>query len=310
MRSAHRLARTRANPFLEYIKNKLSGSLLHARSSMKNELVQKAVGKVTRALYDSGADDHTTNEPFIIFKLHLLPREEWTTLYDAGKKPHVTRYGGESYLRMKSGKMKSIRMRFTPSMRIAAIDPSKLKDRDMVCASEGHVISHEDEKYYHVCQYSGGHVDMIPLQQYRVEDPLIERYYTEPFTRVTSETALKYISARSLPKIAASSGIAPDTDIQIQVRSKLNSETTQILWHARLAHIHDGAITQLHKLSDGIPYIAPRTSIDNCPTCMDTKLTKIRKYKSSFKSVDKIRKDPSVTFFQHLQIDVGIIVLK
>ena len=104
-------------------------------------------------------------------------------------------------------------------MRITATDPSKLKYCDMVCASEGHVISHEDEIYYHVCQYSGD-VDMIPLQQYQVEDPLIERCYTEPFTRVTSETALKYISAGSLPKIVALSGIAPDTDLQIQVRSK------------------------------------------------------------------------------------------
>jgi len=44
------------------------------------------------------------NDPsFIIFKLHL-PKGEWTMLYDAGKKPHVTRYGGESYLHMKSGK--------------------------------------------------------------------------------------------------------------------------------------------------------------------------------------------------------------
>jgi len=119
---------------------------------------------------------------------------------------------------------------------------------------------------------------MIPLQQYRVKEPDIERYYTEPFMRVTSDTAAKYISAGSLPKIAALSAIAPDKNLQIQVRSKMNSETTRILWHSRLGHIHDGAMIRLHTLSDGFPYIAPRTSIDKCSTCMDTKLTKIRKF--------------------------------
>jgi len=195
-------------------------------SSIKDGLIRKATRKVTRGLYNSGADDHTTNDPFIIFKLQLLPKQDWTTLYDAGKKPHVSRYGGESYLRMKSGKMKYFRMRFTHSMKITAIDPSKLKNRDKICLSKEHIVSHEDEQYYHVCQYSEGQMEMIPLQQYRVKDPDIERYYTEPFMRVTSDTASKYISAGSLPKIAALSGITPDTNLQIQVRSKMNSETT------------------------------------------------------------------------------------
>jgi len=75
-------------------------------SSIKDGLIQKATRKVTRGLYDSGVDDHTTNDPFIIFKLWLLPKQDWTTLYNVGKKPHVSRYGGELYLRMKSGKMK------------------------------------------------------------------------------------------------------------------------------------------------------------------------------------------------------------
>jgi len=58
-------------------------------ASIKRDLVQKAIGKVTRALYDSGADDHT-NDPFIIFKLRLLPKDQWTTLYVTRKRPHVT----------------------------------------------------------------------------------------------------------------------------------------------------------------------------------------------------------------------------
>jgi len=43
-------------------------------SSLKDDLVRRAIGKVTRGLYNSGADDHTTNDPFVIFKLRLLPK--------------------------------------------------------------------------------------------------------------------------------------------------------------------------------------------------------------------------------------------
>ena len=152
---------------------------------------------------------------------------------------------------------------------------------------------------------------MIPLQQFVVADPEIERYYSEPFVRVRADTDEKYISAGSLPKIGTMSGTQPSADQHIQVRSKLNSETTRIIWHARLGHIHDEAIIQLHKLSDSFPYIVLRSTIDTCPICMDTKLMKVRKYKVSFKSVNDIQNDPSIAgFFQHLQIDVGIIVLK
>ena len=50
--------------------------------------------KETCASYDTGADDMTTNNPFIIHDLRLLPQNEWTTLYDAGKKAHFPQFGG------------------------------------------------------------------------------------------------------------------------------------------------------------------------------------------------------------------------
>jgi len=43
------------------------------------KVLQRALDKNTRALYDSGADDNTTNDPFIIFNLRVLPKEKWTT---------------------------------------------------------------------------------------------------------------------------------------------------------------------------------------------------------------------------------------
>ena len=90
----------------------------------------------TCALYDTGADDMTTNDPFIIHGLRLLPKDEWTTLYDAGKRPHFSQYGGESMLRMNSGKIKTIKMRLTMTMSITVVDPTKLKNSAKTCTFE------------------------------------------------------------------------------------------------------------------------------------------------------------------------------
>jgi len=64
----------------------------------------------------------------------------------------------------------------------------------------------------------------------------------------------------------------------------------------------------MRTLSDRVPKITPRTEIDRCQTCMDTKLTKIRKSKDNFRQVNEIRADKDVVFLQYLQIDVGIII--
>ena len=270
-----------------------------------SRMLQKALEKNTRALYDSGADDNTTNDPFIIFNLRLLSKDKWTTLYDAGKTPHFSKYGGESYLRLKNGQLKTVAMRLTPSMKITAIDPSKLKIQSKVCVTEAHIVSHQDQSYYHLCQYDDGVIEKIPLQKYSHKTPSIERYYSYPFLRVTEATALLYISAGTIQNFSDASSLQHP---QIQARSRLNAETTRILWHARLGHIHDGAISLLSTLADGVPKITPKTTIDKCQTCMETKLTKIHKSRDSFRQVDAIRADKDVKFFQHLQIDIGIIV--
>ena len=62
--------------------------------------------KITRALYDTGADDCTTDNPYIIFDLGPLPRSSWITLYDAGRNAHHSRFGGWSILPMRDGNLK------------------------------------------------------------------------------------------------------------------------------------------------------------------------------------------------------------
>ena len=266
--------------------------------------------KETRALYDTGADDMTTNDPFIIHNLRLLPKHEWTTLYDAGKNAHFSQFGGESKLNLKSGKIKTIKMRLTMTMSITVVDPTKLRDPNRICVSEGQIVAHEDAQFYHVCKYNIGEDEMIPLMQYKRTTPRIERYYTEPFIRVSPSIKMLYIKAGTIKEIARlhSSDIAIVP--QIQVRSRLNIETTRILWHHRLGHINDDALSSLHKKTIGVPQITPRISLDKCPTCMKTRIKKTAKLKNSFKSVANIKADPKVVFFQHLQIDIGIIVLR
>ena len=127
--------------------------------------------KETRTLYDTGADDMTTNDLCIIHNLRWLPKNEWTTLYDAGKKAHFSQFGGESQLRLKSGKIKTIKMRLTMTMSIIVVHLTKLKDPERTCISEGQIIAHEDAQFYHVCKYDIGADEMIPLVQYKQKSP-------------------------------------------------------------------------------------------------------------------------------------------
>ena len=47
--------------------------------SLKSILQRQVCG-----LYDTGADDNTTNNPFVLHELALLPRNRWSRLHDAG----------------------------------------------------------------------------------------------------------------------------------------------------------------------------------------------------------------------------------
>ena len=93
-------------------------------------ILSSASIKEARALYDTGADNMTTNDPFLIHNLRLLPKNKWTTLYNAGKNAHFSQFGGESRLQLKSGKIKTIKMRLTMTMSITVVDPTKLKDSE------------------------------------------------------------------------------------------------------------------------------------------------------------------------------------
>ena len=80
--------------------------------------------RATRGLYDTGADECTTNDPYIVHDLAVLPASERVTLFDAGKNPHYNFYGGYAILNECNGKQKRVPIMYTPSLRVTAIDPS------------------------------------------------------------------------------------------------------------------------------------------------------------------------------------------
>ncbi len=267
----------------------------------------------TRALYDTGADDNTTDNPFIIHNLRLLPRTMWSRLHDAGQREHVSKYGGECKIRDIKGHVLTRFMRFTPSMGITVVDQSKLRDPSRVCESEHLLLSHKTKSYSHVARYTTGDNDVIPLICFHRKQPQLERYYTQPFLPVSIGDAARYVAPNG-PLYRSNIDIRKTLhhlSRQIQVRSRLPVDAERALWHARLVHISDDALCLLHKKTKGVPPIRPRTAIDPCPTCISTKLKKKPKFKSDkIRDHASIRDDPKTVFFQHLQLDFGFIVVR
>ena len=262
--------------------------------------------KITRALYDTGADDCTTDNPYIIFDLGPLPQSLWITLYDAGRNAHHSRFGGWSILRLCDGSLKRFFMRYTPSMRITAVDISKLRDPDMKCLREGEIIDHEKESYSYRWLYENGKEQVLPLIKYSMPHRNIERYYTGSFARVNKETAKKYNSMSSIIQEYKELKVKlpSPADYQVQVRSRLPVEATRVLWHHRFMHMNDNVLVQCNKAVDGVPRIKPGYDIDKCQGCMVGKLRKVR-HKKEIKY-----ESPAMQFLQHIHCDYGFMVQK
>ena len=118
-----------------------------------DDMTRKDLSKATRALHDTGADDCTTNNPFILHNLRLLPEDNWLTLYDAGHNPHLSKYSGNAKLCLASGEIKEFFMRYTPTMPVTVIDVSKMRKDAEKCVMEGIRIHHVDKQYNYVWQY-------------------------------------------------------------------------------------------------------------------------------------------------------------
>ena len=265
--------------------------------------------RATRGLYDTRADECTTNDPYIIHDLAILPASERVTLFDAGKNPHYNFCGGYAILKSSRGQ-KRIKIKYTPTLRVTAIDPSKFCNTLLKCLEENHVQRHSKQEYFHQCTYSNGTQEKIPLVRVWRKSSKIDRYYTFPFEKVNADVAGTY--DRML-----NSEISMDREIH--VRSTMNRETINVLWHYRLGHAEDGRIMSTAQATKGINNFRPRTLIEKCDTCSRMRIKKNRKIYNHIlreRKLPVIRKAPpphivkqlkANTFFQHIHMDFGFI---
>ena len=211
-----------------------------------------------------------------------------------------------------NGEDMKIKMMYTPTLKVTVVDPSKFQNEKLRCLAEMHMQNHQKQSYFHKCVYSNGTRDEIPLFWVWNKESSIDRYYTFPFIKVKKDTADRYDDM-------ISSGVPCQKNIQ--VRSTMNKETTNILWLYRLGHTKDGRILSTAKATKGIHGFRPRTTIEKCDTCTRMRIKKSRKVYNRLLREQKLpvlRKAPPPhivkqqkgNFFQRLHMDFGLMVSK
>ncbi|GFH55451.1 hypothetical protein CTEN210_11927 [Chaetoceros tenuissimus] len=169
-----------------------SGSLVFPKFTPElRELLQVLA---SHGLDDTGADDNTTHDQSIIHDLRLLPEDQWTKFKDAGKHPHVSKYGGYSLVQLDHppGSFKRIPMRYTPSLPITVVNFTKFRDPLKRIESEFTSYFHSLRQFIRVWKYTDGSFEICSLFKLQILNPSIERYYTPEFVRVSSETLQRY----------------------------------------------------------------------------------------------------------------------
>ncbi len=101
--------------------------------------------KLTQTLHDTGADDCTTNNSFILHDLHVLDLKDWFTLHDAKHNPPLSKHGGTAKWTLEDGSAKAFFMRYTPSMPVTVIDVTKMQSKGRTCVNEKECINHTDK---------------------------------------------------------------------------------------------------------------------------------------------------------------------
>ena len=201
--------------------------------------------RVVRALDDTGADDNTTFIPYIIHGLHLLPRQEWLLLRDAGGKLHLSIWGGDSYCKLCDGSMKKVKMRFTPTLPVTVADLTKFRDPSKSIVSESRNYNHSTQSYTWTMKYSDGTVESLPLMKSTVGNT--ERYYTPPFIPVSSDIADKYETSTvptvmsHVTKIASISNVERRRSPRLAALASASESSSRAVIHKESSHIDTSA---------------------------------------------------------------------
>ena len=169
-----------------------SGSLVFDRFTPELRALLKTLA--SHGLDDTGADDNTTHDMSIIHDLRLLPENQWTKFKDAGKHPHVSKYGGYSIVQLDHppGSFKRVPMRYTPSLPITVVNFTKFRDPLKRIESEFTSYLHTVKQFLRVWKYTDGSFEICSLLKLQILHPSIERYYTPEFVRVSSDALDSY----------------------------------------------------------------------------------------------------------------------
>ena len=231
--------------------------------------------KVVRALDDTGADDNTTNVPFIIHGLRLLPRQDWLLLRDAGGKLHLSMWGGDSYCQLCDGSMKKVMMRFTPTLPVTVADLTKFRNPFKSIVSESRDYNHSTQSYTWTMKYSDGTIESLPLMKSTVGKT--ERYYTPPFIPVSSEIADKYETSTvpavmsHVTKIASISNVERRRSPRLAALASASEPSPRAVIQNESTHIDTSATKKTKSStakapSDAIPAKTSASSPSTSPT--------------------------------------------
>lgn len=210
-----------------------------------------------RAQVDSGADCTTTPHRELIhdFRLPDPSKGDQEHIGDAGE--HAHRVLGYGFFHIHAEHMdtgKTILLR-APCMLIPSIPSTLVNVLDIPrCQVSGMVVDVRNDIAYQLLEVENDSHEVI---RYRV--PLM-----------CTNTRL-YTANQLVPSAQSSSSVQYGLHDSV-IQRIVSDEPTRLLWHARLGHLNYRSLSSLSSSVSGLPKIKNSHSIDQCPSCLESKL--------------------------------------
>ena len=239
-----------------------------------------------KAQVDPGSQATTCHEQRLLHDYQAIGFEKY--LRDAGGNLH--RVVGEGYLKVPSSRSEDksdmysmVHCWHTPSMPVVVISPGAIVKRHRKRYYAYSVFSNQDDGNAHLrlCgrkSSSSLFIGMITVSKLTYTHPLV------------------------LPS-PKDIDVNPESGTDVEDVNVMTEEATRVLWHQRLCHLHDRALSDLHEHVDGIPKIPRSTPVDGCDTCWACKMRK------AARGSGDTRADATVVG-QGISLDWGFMVQK
>jgi hypothetical protein len=214
-------------------------------------------GNMPRVQVDGGADRSITPHRELVhrFRLPDPAKGDRTFINDAGVHPH--KIAGYGYFRVRCLDSNSQSVVIdVPCAYIPSIPSTLLNFRTMAN------LLNVTETSNMLLGLGAAELTMLDTTNdstYRLTVPLMvykTRLYAD---NVLIRNNDDFCSRQSLPVGSESINVVTD-------------EPTRLLWHARLGHLNFRSLSDMHKFADGIPKFKQAHQMDNCSTCVMSKL--------------------------------------